>query len=99
MRFIPVLYAHLEEERPNERAGCVTREVHDPAPGQVVRAATFLRISEANAPSFIDSRLISTLASAPCIAARARAVAVVRSDFIFGFVIGFNRSTISVTSL
>jgi len=51
-------------------------------------AVTFLRISSANAESFMDSRLMSTLASAPSIAAAARALAVVRSDFMFGFVSG-----------
>src|SRR5437016_1135316 len=56
------------------------------------------RISETNRWSFNDSRLMSTFANAPSIAARARADAVVRSDFMFGFVIGFSLSAISATS-
>src|SRR2546428_2760079 len=56
------------------------------------------RISETNRWSFNDSRLMSTFANAPSIAARAKADAVVRSDFMFGFVIGFSLSAISATS-
>src|SRR5579864_7346005 len=52
----------------------------------VARPRTWL----ANSASFRDSRLISTFANAPSIAARARATAVNRSDFILGFVIGCN---------
>src|SRR5437016_10772874 len=52
-------------------------------------APALRRISETNPWSFNDSRLMSTFANAPSIAARARADAVVRSDFMFGFVIGF----------
>src|SRR5271165_4901388 len=98
MRFVLVLYAHLDGERPNERAGLMTREVHDHHV-QLVSAAAFFLVSAAKAMSLSDSRLISTLASAPSIAARVSALAVVRSDFIFGFVIGFSRSTIPATSL
>src|SRR3989442_4952533 len=61
-------------------------------------APALRRISETNPWSFNDSRLMSTFANAPSIAARARADAVVRSDFMFGFVIGFSLSAISATS-
>src|ERR1700733_13435240 len=63
------------------------------------RVATFARTSAANAASLSDSRLISTFAKAPSIAARANATAVVRSDFIFGLVMGLSRSAIPATSL
>src|SRR5579864_1545546 len=52
----------------------------------VARPRTWL----ANSASFSDSRLISTFASAPSMAARARAAAVNRSDFMLGFVIDCN---------
>ena len=58
------------------------------------RVATFARTSAANAVSFNDSRLISTFAKAPSIAALANANAVVRSDFIFGLVMGLSFSAI-----
>src|ERR1700757_2188628 len=61
-------------------------------------ASALCRISETNPWSLTDSRLISTFANAPSIVARARADAVVKSDFMFGFVIGFSLSAISATS-
>src|SRR5229473_553745 len=66
---------------------------------QVFRAAARWRTCDVKSASFNDSRLISTLASAPSIAARARAVAVTRSDFMLGFVIGRSSSVIRSTSL
>src|SRR5215472_2908870 len=50
--------------------------------------SAFSFISRTNFSSLIDARLISTLANAPSSAARASARAVVRSDFMFGFVTG-----------
>src|SRR5579863_829988 len=50
-------------------------------------ASVLRRTPATNAASLIDARLISTFASAPAIPACASAFAVVRSDFIFGFVI------------
>ena len=48
-------------------------------------------MSRTNASSLIEERFISTFANAPSIAALANAEAVVRSDFMFGFVIGLVR--------
>src|SRR5438309_5405012 len=98
MRLMPLLYVNPKRERPNERATRVARKVHDLC-RQACNRAAFLRLSVTNPVSLTDSRLISTLASAPSIAARARARAVVRSDFIFGLVIGFKPSAITATSL
>src|SRR3979411_2127067 len=53
-----------------------------------VMALALVRTLVTKASSFNDARLISTLASAPVIAARARASAVVRSDFMLGLVMG-----------
>src|SRR5579863_8764464 len=53
-----------------------------------------LRTCATNSSSFSDSRLISTLARAPSIAALANAAAVTRSDLIFGLVIGRKLSAI-----
>src|SRR5579864_1308250 len=50
-----------------------------------LNAAIRRRISSVNDWSLREVRLISTLARAPVIAAWARAEAVVRSDFMFGF--------------
>jgi len=50
-------------------------------------ASILRRTSATNAASLIDARLMSTFASAPAIAACASAFAVVKSDFMFGFVI------------
>src|SRR5436305_11482638 len=99
MRFRATLYVNFAAEGRNEGSPHVTREVHDPVQDQLVRTEALFRVSATNAVSFSDSRLISTLASAPVIAACARAAAVTRSDFMLGLVIGFSRSTITVTSL
>src|SRR4029077_13380002 len=56
--------------------GRIIIEVHNGTTGQTLKSAAFLRVSAANPVSFSDSRLISTLASAPSMAARARASAV-----------------------
>src|SRR5262249_45752584 len=56
------------------------------------------RMSAANPASFSEPRLISTFAKAPLIAAWASAEATVRSEAIFGFVIGPREDTISATS-
>src|SRR5437016_9886580 len=99
MRFIATLYVNFASAGRNEGSRHVTRGVHDPVHDQLVRTAALFRVSAANAVSFSDSRLISTLASAPVTAARARAKAAIRSDFMLGLVIGFSRSTIAATSL
>src|SRR5713101_5933377 len=57
---------------------------------QPFSAAARFRVSSTKASSFSESRLISTLASAPSRAAFARVIAVVRSDFMFGLVMGFS---------
>src|SRR5207245_1461873 len=59
----------------------------------------FFRTSATNASSLSDSRLISTFAIAPSIAARASAIDVVKSDFMLGFVMGPSFFAISATSL
>src|SRR5215469_6601971 len=56
------------------------------------------RICATNDSSFKDAKLISTLARAPVIPAWARAEAVARSDFIFGFVISSSDFAISAIS-
>ena len=48
-------------------------------------------------PCASESRLIATLASAPSSPALASAIAVVRSELMFGFVIGLNCSAIRFT--
>src|SRR5579864_1891064 len=60
----------------------------------VARPRTWL----VNSASFNDSRLISTFASAPSMAALASALAVVKSDFILGLVMGNRASAIRATS-
>src|SRR5208282_2981354 len=52
------------------------------------RRAVRRRTSAAKAGSLREARLISTLARAPVTAAPARAVAVVKSDFMLGLVMG-----------
>src|SRR3954469_23002704 len=64
---------------------------------QPARDAAFLLTSETNAGSSSDSRLISTLASAPVMAALARAAPTVRSDAILGLVMGFKDSMSAAT--
>ena len=51
----------------------------------VARADAFFVVTPTNSTSLMDAELMSTLASAPSTAARAKAEAVVRSDFMFGF--------------
>src|ERR1700686_5329384 len=68
-----------------------------------LRAIARLRVSFTNAASFgesfcSESRLISTFARAPSRAAFANAIAVIRSDFIFGFVMGWRVVAIFATS-
>src|SRR6266576_6892920 len=63
-----------------------------------LRLAAFLLISATYPASFNDSRLISTLANAPSMAAFASAEAVVKSDFILGFVAGSSFAVRSATS-
>src|ERR1700690_1508981 len=65
---------------------------------QVFSADARSRVSATKRSSFNDSKLISTFASAPVSAAWASAMAVVKSDFIFGFVIGPRFSAIRATS-
>src|ERR1700690_789185 len=98
----------------NQRKQNSQRDRHDhqdpkPRPLQIARwlcllihglsASILPRTCATNPSSFSDSRLISTLASAPSIAARASAAAVTRSDFILGLVIGPRASAIRRTSL
>src|SRR5208282_482200 len=66
--------------------------------GYTFRVSALFRVSATKPSSFNDSRLISTFASAPSRAAFARAIAVVRSDFMFGLVIGFRLVAICATS-
>src|ERR1700747_232909 len=65
---------------------------------QLVRALTLLLMSRTKVLSLIEARLMLTFASAPSTAALASADAVVRSDFMFGFVIGPRASAIFPTS-
>src|SRR5258708_792003 len=76
--------------------------------GYTFRVSALLRVSATKPSSFgesffsesfsRESRLISTFASAPSSAAFARAIAVVRSDFMFGLVMGLSLAAISATS-
>src|SRR3954468_6777755 len=67
------------------------------SPFQPASDAAFLLTSETKAGSSSDSRLISTLANAPVMAALARAAPTVRSDAILGLVMGFKDSMIAAT--
>src|SRR2546423_10520648 len=62
------------------------------------KAAALSLVCRTKAASFSDSRLISTLAKAPVRAAVASAIAVVRSDFMLGLVVGFSFSVMSAIS-
>src|ERR1017187_6238619 len=62
-------------------------------------AATRFRTSAMNASSLMSPRLISTFASAPSTAARAKLTLTVKSEAIFGLVMGRRDSTICRTSL
>src|ERR1019366_6283565 len=62
-------------------------------------AATLCRTSATKASSLISPRLISTFASAPSTAARAKLIPTARSDAILGLVIGRSDSSICRTSL
>src|SRR5271170_4218832 len=64
---------------------------------QVLMATALFLTSAAKARSLIDARLISTLASAPVIAAPASAWAVVKSDFILGLLMAHRLCVFSAT--
>src|SRR5882757_9839456 len=67
-------------------------------PGYCFSAVARCRVDETKESSLSDSRLILTFASAPSMAAHAKALAVVKSDFMFGFVIGPRPSATRSTS-
>src|SRR3954462_11355783 len=64
---------------------------------QPARAAAFFLTSDTKVGSSRDSRLISTLASAPVMAALARAEPTVRSEAILGLVMGLRDSISAAT--
>src|SRR5215469_18367803 len=75
--------------------------VHSGTLGEIYdfSAAARVRILVAKSASFKDSRFISTFANAPSIAARARAAAVFKSDFMLGLVMGCSASAMPRISL